>query len=71
MPTYEFECPNEPCSTPVFDLRLSMADRNKPQRCPECGGAATRNEVPSKAPMVVITSPQEVMGGHTKERMLP
>ncbi len=53
MPTYEFTCPNEPCFTPVFDLRLPMADRNEPQRCPECGGAATRNEFVSAAKLAL------------------
>ncbi len=72
MPTYEFvcECGVSACGR-TFDLRLSIADRNEPQRCPSCTCWAKRREVPSKAPMVVMTSPQEVMGGHTKERMLP
>ena len=73
MALYEFkcECAADGCDH-TFDVRLPMADRDQLQRCPQCGcEVATRVVVPSKAPMVVMTSPQEVMGGHTKERMLP
>ncbi|WP_368493247.1 FmdB family zinc ribbon protein [Deinococcus sp.] len=38
MPTYDFLC--EPCGT--FEKRLSIAQRDEPQRCPRCDGPARR-----------------------------
>lgn len=43
MPFYEYSCTK--CGV-KFDLMRSIADRDKPADCPECGAKKTRRELP-------------------------
>lgn len=57
MPTYDYACSD--CGG--FDALRSLADRNQPANCPDCGGAS---------PRVFATAPRlALLDGHTRSAM--
>ena len=62
MPTYDYAC--SACGG--FDAIRSLADRNEPCACPECGSAAPR--VFAHAPRLACTTPEQRRAFDTNER---
>jgi putative FmdB family regulatory protein len=42
MPTYPFRC--QKCRA-QFDLLLNLAERDEPQKCPQCGSRRTKRQI--------------------------
>ena len=62
MPTYDYQCGD--CG--VFDTLRSLALRNEPAACPQCGTTADR--VLMSAPRLACTSPEQRRAHDTNER---